>query len=180
MRLAPAGVVLALLVAALLVTFAGVRPARAHDFAPGVLALDQAGPGEWRVVWTEPVDTRGTAEQVSLRFPSGCSYAPPRLSCGEGGLRGDISFEGLHGTGVQVVVTVRELGGRTQSTLVRADEPRLDLAVAGPPPLSPGCSSARSTSRRRRSPGLVAGLLLVVGFSRRLLWTVTAFTAAHS
>jgi hypothetical protein len=167
--------------AALLVMLGGARTARAHDFAPGVLALEETSSGEWRVVWTEPVDTRGTAAQVTVRFPAGCQYAPPRLTCGEAGLRGDLAFEGLHGSGVQVVITVRELGGRTHEHLVRAGEPRLDLAVARPPPLSAWLRiGAEHILEGADHLAFVAGLLLVVGFSRRLFWTVTAFTAAHS
>jgi hydrogenase/urease accessory protein HupE len=163
-----------------LALLAGAGRARAHDFGPGVLTMEETAPGRWLVHWTEPVDTRGSAGRVDPVFPAGCTWAQPQLDCPAPG-PDEVAFSGLHGIGVQVVVTVRRLDGQRAEHLVRPEAPRVALTGRAAP-----------TSTRWLLLGLehilagpdhlafVVGLLLVVGLRRRLVWTVTAFTLAHS
>ncbi|MEJ7733941.1 MAG: HupE/UreJ family protein [Polyangiaceae bacterium] len=165
---------------AALALLVGATAAWAHDFGPGVLTMEETAPGRWLVHWTEPVDTRGSAGRVDPVFPPACTWAQPQLVCPAPG-PDQVAFTGLHGIGVQVVVTVRTLDGERAEHLVRPEAPRVALLGA------PAPTGARwlllGLEHILAGPdhlAFVAGLLLVVGLRRRLLWTVTAFTVAHS
>lgn len=172
-----------LLLVLLAIAIACPAAAVAHGLHPGVLALTEQQPGVFTLAWTEPVDTRGSATPIELRFPAHCHRRHDRLDCAPEGLHGTITFPGLAADRGRVMTLVRFLDGRTLQTLVTADDPRLVLDRA------PG-RSARAWLRLGLEHVLggldhlafVLGLLLVVGTRsvRRLVATLTAFTLAHS
>jgi hydrogenase/urease accessory protein HupE len=147
--------------------------ALAHDFTPGVLSLRHTGDGEYLYVWTPPVDS-GAPVDVRLVFPAGCDVAPDRVRCDE---LDEVRFAGLDDLRVSVVVVV-ERGGDTRESIVTAADPRVEI----------GDSTALGfllLGIEHVLGGLdhlafVLGLLLVVGADRRIVWTITAFTLAHS
>jgi hypothetical protein len=154
--------------------------ARAHDFEPGVLVLVETTAGRFDIAWSEPVDSQGSPGGVRAVFPQGCTHEAKVLDCG-GPLRGTISFEGMHESRMQVIVIVKWLDGTAFERLVGAKEPRIEVAPG------PGRDAFTWISLGIEHIGIgfdhiafVIGLLLVVGFNRRLVATITAFTAAHS
>jgi hydrogenase/urease accessory protein HupE len=157
------------------------RRAGAHDFSPGVLALAETAPGTFDVAWTEPVDSVGAPAGVSVAFPTQCVRTTARVECGPTGLRGEISFHGLHEDRMQVVVSIRYADGRTHEELVTGADPQSKIGAAHR-------SIAESWVRlglEHIATGLdhiafVLGLLLLMKSRRMLLLTVTAFTVAHS
>lgn len=160
------------------------RPAKAHDFRPAVLAIKQVEPGRYVTRWSPPRLSPGQAA-VSPRFPDPCEIDGARLSCGPSGLTAPITFEGLAGTNIEVVVMFAGLDGETQTRVVTGDAPQVQF--------TPGHDEGEGSVARQYAPlgfehileGLdhllfVTGLIFVVGFRRRLIWTITAFTLAHS
>ena len=160
------------------------RPAKAHDFRPAVLAIKQVEPGSYVTRWSPPRLSPGQTA-VSPRFPDPCEIDGARLSCGPSGLTAPITFEGLAGTNIEVVVMFAGLDGETQTRVVTGDAPQVQF--------TPGDDEGEGSVARQYATlgfehileGLdhllfVTGLIFVVGFRRRLIWTITAFTLAHS
>lgn len=166
-----------------LVVLACVGRTYAHGLRPGVLALAEQEPGVFAVAWTEPVDTAGGSSTVVVSYPESCRRSGARLECGEGGLQGPVRISGLDSTSASVSVQVRWSDGRTTDALVTAEAPSLDLRT---PPASTWTAWSRLGVRHVLGGfdhlAFVLGLLLVVGASgwKRLVGTLTAFTAAHS
>lgn len=156
----------------------GVKSAHAHDFTPGVLALDERGPGELAMQWTPPVDSR-TRHVVDVTFPPGCTATEKALAC-PGGLRGDIVFHGMRAE-MQVLVVLQTLDGTSTEHLVSGRAGR--ITIGGP------VGSAASTWLVLGVEHILGGLdhlafvlalLLLVEGRRRLFFAITAFTVAHS
>lgn len=158
--------------------------AAAHDFEPGVLVLEQLGAGDrgvrFHMVWSEPVDGQGQRSGVTMAFPPGCARSGDQLEC-EGELKGWLRFDGLHESRTQVLVIVRWQDGTSLEQLVTGDRPQVAIEPG------PGRDVGRWLRLGLEHIALgydhiafVLGLLLVAGLRRRVIATVTAFTAAHS
>lgn len=159
------------------------RPASAHDFRPAVLELDEIGAGRFVVRWqtTSALEVAG-APRYAPRFPAHCVHEGASLDCGARGLVGAVGVDGIETGYLDVAVMVRSLDGRQRFALLDAAHPRLEL--------DPRRSTPASTSYFRLGIEhillgfdhllFVLGLTLLVGRSRRLLWTVTAFTVGHA
>lgn len=156
--------------------------AHAHDFSPGVLALAQDGPDRYQIMWTEPVDSKGAPAGVSLELPAHCQRSKSALHC-EGGLAGVVRFVGVNEARMQIVVSVTRTGGQRDDYMVTGDDPSLDFGKRA--------QSSAALWLRLGAQHILGGLdhlAFVVGLmlllhlraSRRLFWTITAFTLAHS
>ncbi|MGB1699890.1 MAG: HupE/UreJ family protein, partial [Nannocystaceae bacterium] len=125
---------------------------------------------------------------VAPVFPDTCDTTDQRLTCGAEGLQGSVTFTGLVGSNVEVVITLEHLDGSIQTQVLSADEPSFDPITEE----VQHASTARALATQYFMLGLahilegfdhlmfVTGLILIVGYRRRLFWTITAFTAAHS
>ncbi len=164
----------------------------AHELRPSYLELVPGEGGRVDVVWRTAVAS-GAPMPLEVVLPSRCKpVAPPvatltpsaRVSrwtadCGAEGLAGGtVRVEGLDRSGTDVLVRV---GGAT--LVLSADVPEAMLPVPGE---GPGASAYLPLGVEHILLGadhllFVLGLLLLVGQRwRLLLWTVTAFTLAHS
>ncbi|MFV8753514.1 HupE/UreJ family protein [Nannocystaceae bacterium ST9] len=168
-------------------------PALAHDFRPALLQLREVGAGQFELRLISPSSSsNGPIAEGELRplVPDHCaltwrSSISAKLDCGERGLVGPLGLEGLDAHPVDVVVEIHWADGSDLSAV---------LAPADPPLLIGGVDS-RSSARRfvdylvlgieHILLGLdhllfVLGLVLLVRDRKTLVWTVTAFTLAHS
>jgi hydrogenase/urease accessory protein HupE len=171
--------------------------ARAHEVRPGYLEITRA-PGGYHVLWKQP--TVGlTAVRLAPRLSGGWLDGPPATQSLGGdyrletwdiasrdaqALRGrTITIDGLAGTMTDVLVRVSVGDGQTLQTILRPDRPSvtLDLAAkAGLAPLAYLRLGIEHILTGFDHLSFVLGLLLLVGFERRLLAAITAFTVAHS
>lgn len=180
---------LLLLLVATLAGLAGLAPRRAaaHDLRPATLALIEHDQGEVEVRWTPPVRAGEVLDEVQPIYPEHCEQvASTQLRCGARGLDGSLTIAGLAGTSAKVIVRIERADGRTSVTALREPSPSLELGDA-----QIG-SAAGQTVLAYLGLGVehiilgidhvlfVLGLLFVAGFERRLVWTITAFTVAHS
>lgn len=176
----------ALLLLLLLVLALLPRAARAHEYRPAVLTItavegEGATAGSYQVNFAPPFDA-GRREILAVRpvFPEGCEYAAPTLTCADG-LRGTLGVEGLTGQPVDVVVRIEHGPDRVESAVLRASAPQMTVRGDGGGVvweyLSLGVVHILGGIDHLL---FVFGLLLLVGFGRQLLWTVTGFTLAHS
>lgn len=184
MRAAPCRTVLALLVA-LLVALVGV-PAGAHELSMAEMQLREVAPGQFLMQWTAS-EKRAAAEVLQPDWPEGCRVEGDMLRCGSGGLKGALSVEGVGRGYSAAMVKVFWLDGQSRVYTLTAGQPTVQLFGAA--------DDRRGLIEIARAYTLlgiehilsgvdhlmfVIGLLFLVSFSRRLLWTITAFTLAHS
>ena len=185
------------LVVALLCAALPAPQARAHDARPAYLELTEISPGRYSVLWRVPV-LSGNRLPVAPRFPDRVrDVAEPSLQqlsdslverrvveAGVGGLAGArVGFDGLEATITDVLVRVQLLDGTASTTLVRPSRPWVELAG------STGTLAVLSAYLVHGVEHILFGLdhllfvlalILLVPSRRALLWTITAFTLAHS
>ena len=182
---------------ALLLVLAVFRPAFADEFKPAYLQLRQLDATTYDVLWKLPaLDERRTIK-VEPRFPTGSYDLTPRRSTYSGGtaelrwqvrvphgLAGHaIEFDGLATTRIDVLVRLVREDGSTQLGRLTPVERRFEVQA------SPAALEVARTYTLLGIEHILLGvdhllfvlaLLLIVDGTRRLVWTVTAFTLAHS
>ena len=182
---------------AVLVLAALAGPLDAHEMRPAYLELRESGDGTWSVVFKVPA--RGPDKRLALyvRLPNDCEpIGLPRTEFHRaafidrstirraGGLAGaEIYIEGLSTTLTDVLARVEREDGTTQVVRLTPDTPSFVVGAA------PGWFQIARTYLELGVEHILGGidhllfvlalLLLVVGW-RRLAWTITAFTVAHS
>lgn len=184
---------------------AAPRGASAHDTSPGILAIEEQEDGSVRAVWTAPVDTRATDDAaVHPAFPDDCTLVGTRLACG-GGLPRSVRIEGLRGTRMRVVVSVRRADGTSHEAIATAGSADVSLGGEGSDFGAWVLLGIEHVLLGLDHLAFLLGLLLVAGLDRRvseagalangnagrartergprgasLILTITAFTLAHS
>ncbi len=171
----------ALTVLALL--WAGLSPA--HEMSMAEMDLRQTGPTEFLWFWSAGNRTGDTTLQP--QWPEGCADDAGVLRCGTAGLDGRLGMKGVGQKFSAVLVKVSWADGQTRVYTLTAGQPAVTLYGSA--------DDQRGMGEIARAYGLlgvehilggidhllfVLGLLFLVGLQRRLIWTITAFTAAHS
>jgi len=182
------------MVAAAMLTIAS--EAVAHETRPGFLELRDRGGGLYDLLWKKP--SGGEVEiAIAPVMPSGCRLSTSGeqqltpgavvvrglLRC-DGGIAGKtLAIDGLEYTITDVIVRVHHRDGRLESHLLKPTAPTVTLG---------GTTSAWARSRGYVRLGVehillgvdhllfVLALILIVPSRRVLVWTITAFTLAHS
>jgi hydrogenase/urease accessory protein HupE len=170
----------------------------AHEARPAYLDLRETAPGQYSVLWRTPV-LAGMRLPVVLQFPDGVSNVREpmvqelvdslverrSIDAGSGGLAGRrIEFVGLQLTITDVLVRVQTADGGTSTTLVRGSQPWVEIPAArGGPWAIAGAFVGHGIEHILGGYDhllFVLALILIVRSTRALVWTVTAFTLAHS
>jgi hydrogenase/urease accessory protein HupE len=186
-----------LLLAAVALLLAAVVPTRADEFKPGYLQLTQLDHETYDVLWKIPAIDESTTLKVKPQFPDGTeALTPVRSTFSRGitvqrwriripqGLDGKaIFFSQLSETRIDVLTRLVRLDGTVQlerilpvnpSFVGRASPGRLEVVrtytILGIEHILSGFDHLL----------FVLALVLLVQGTRRLLVTITAFTAAHS
>ena len=180
-----------------LVTAFAAEPARADDFRPAYLQLTQKDATTYEVLWKVPALGEEAALKVHPAFPPGtAAVSPPRRSYANGvaaqswrikvpgGLEGKaVAFPGLAETRVDVLARLARADGSVQLERIPSSDPEFRVKA------SLGSFEVVRTYAVLGIQHILTGfdhlcfvlaLVMIVGFNRRLVWTVTAFTVAHS
>ncbi|NQZ99218.1 MAG: HupE/UreJ family protein [Myxococcales bacterium] len=173
--------------------------AQAHVFAPALLELreldEQFGRHVTSVRWKQP-RVRATGSLLEPVLPDDCVAGQPQsviegtglvstwtLECPRTLVGERIAVEGIAESGADVLLRIALEDGRTLTHILKADQPEF---------LVPERQTALSVFVGYTRIGIehilsgwdhllfVLGLVLLVGWGRKLLWTVTAFTLGHS
>jgi hypothetical protein len=170
--------------------------AQAHESRPAYLEVNELTPGRYTVLWRTPTNA-GMRLPVRLELPAGVrDLSPPavrelsdsrierRMIESPDGLTGKrIVFVGLQGTITDVLVRIQLANGTQTNVLIHPSNAWVEI------PRAPGPFTVAKTYAALGIEHIltgfdhlcfVLGLVLLVGFNRRLFWTVTAFTVAHS
>ncbi|MBK1716364.1 HupE/UreJ family protein [Thiocystis violacea] len=172
-------------------------PVLAHPLDPALLEIQESPTGALEVLWRWPLSRTGDSP-LKVVLPDACrSLSEPSLTqtgarvtqrwraqCGAGGLAGQgIGVAGLGERQTDALLRLHLADGRLIQTVLRADAPALTI---------PERSGRFDVPRDYLELGFehilsgsdhllfVLGLVLLVRGWRRLVWTVTAFTAGHS
>jgi hydrogenase/urease accessory protein HupE len=183
------------LVAAALATIAGA--AAAHPLAPALLELVETQPGRFDAVWKTPL-ARPVGSDVRPELPGHCTPAGPgeetrddtaamlrqSFDCGATGLDGSrVAVRGLETSGTNALVRVALHDGRRFQAVLHAGAPELlvrERQTALDVMADYGLLGFEHILGGLDHLVFVFGLVLLVAGARRLLYTVTAFTAGHS
>lgn len=186
-----------MLMLALAASLIAAVPALADDFRPAYLQISQSGATSYDVLWKVPALGEDAVLKVRPKFPTGTTnLALQRSSYADGvavqrwrinvpgGLEGKaITFPGLSETRIDVLARLERDDGTIQLERILPVDP-IFLVKA-----SPGAFEVVQTYTVLGIEHILTGfdhlcfvlsLVMIVGFNRRLVWTVTAFTVAHS
>lgn len=165
-----------------------VHGAHAHEMAMAEMTVREMPSGKLMWSWGiaaagKPIDT-----ELRVQWPEGCANEEERLvRCGTKGLAGILSIEGLGRSYSAAIVNVRWKSGETRAYTLTTRRPEARLYG--------GADDGRNVGEVATTYALlgvehilsgfdhllfVISLLFLVGFRRRLLLTITAFTLAHS
>lgn len=158
----------------------------AHEMSMAEMQLREMYRGEFLWQWT--ASEKGSVSQDLIpRWPAQCQVESNVLRCGPDGLRGVLSIDGVGAKYSAALVKVYWLDGQSRVYTLTAGQPTVSLYGAADDSRGLGeiASAYTVLGIEHILSGIdhlmfVIGLLFLVGFRRRLLWTITAFTAAHS
>jgi hypothetical protein len=178
-----AGLVLALVAA----QGALAAPARAHELTMAEMEVRELRPGELIWQWSAANDKRPMGEDLVPRWPAGCEGTTNTVRCGSGGLKGTFAVEGVGKRYSAAIVKIFWLDGQSTVYTMTKGQPSVELYGSADDRRGRG-EIARAyvvLGVEHILSGVdhllfVIGLLFLVGFRRRLIGTITAFTLAHS
>lgn len=178
-----AAVLLRRFIAAVLLLAAGA--ASAHELTIAELELRETSRGEFTWQWT--ARERATQRDLNPLWPAGCTAEPQLLHCGPNGLSGVLQIEGVGKGYSAAIVKIRWLDGQQRVYTLTTGQPSVHLFGTADDERGVGeiASAYTVLGIEHILTGtdhllFVVSLLFLVGFNRRLVWTITAFTAAHS
>jgi len=157
----------------------------AHELSMAELQVRQIAPSEF--MWQWMASERPPAQELAAVWPDGCVASENMLRCDEEGLRGTLEIKGLGKRYSAALVKVFWLDGGSRvftftsaqrmAQLYGSAEDRRGRGEIARAYLLLGIEHILSGFDHLL---FVLALLFLVGFNRRLLWTITAFTLAHS
>jgi hydrogenase/urease accessory protein HupE len=149
------------------------------------LELRESSPGEF--LWTWVAAERPAAAELSVHWPDACQADEAVVHCGHAGLRGTLEITGLGKSFSATMVKVYWLDGQSRVYALTSAQPDVQLFGAAEDPRGIGELARAYTVLGVEHIltgydhlAFVLALLFLVGFNKRLLFTITAFTAAHS
>jgi hydrogenase/urease accessory protein HupE len=172
-------------------------PLEAHESRPAYLEITEVSAGRHALLWRTPV-LAGMPLPVALRLPETIhtvgepiiqrlndSLLERRvIEAGAAGLAGQrIEFVGLQATITDVLVRIEQLDGSQATIMVHPSQAWVDI------PAAQGKLAILATYVLHGFDHILLGfdhllfvlaLILIVQDRRALIWTITAFTAAHS
>ena len=172
-----------LLLLALALPFA----AGAHEMSMAEMQLRETAPGEFLWLWTASNEKLPTTDELVPVWPEACRADGNALHCGAAGLQGTLSIDGVGKRYSAALVKVYWRDGRSVVYTLTAGQPTVHLYGAADDrrDLLEVASAYVALGVEHILTGFdhllfVIGLLFLVGFNRRLVTTITAFTVAHS
>lgn len=160
--------------------------AGAHEMSMAEMELREISKGEFLWQWTASGNLP-VGQDLTPVWPEGCRAEANTLSCGNAGLTGTLSVDGVGKRYSAAMVKVLWLDGQSRVYTLTAGQPTVHLYGSADDTRGAGAIASAYTvlGIEHILTGwdhlmFVIGLLFLVGFNRRLILTITAFTAAHS
>jgi hydrogenase/urease accessory protein HupE len=157
----------------------------AHEMTMAELELRESANDEFLWMWV--ANEQPVAEELSLHWPDACHADEAVVHCGPAGLRGTLAVKGIGKSFSAAIVKVYWLGGQSRVYALTSAQPEVHLYGSAEDQRGMGELARAYTVLGVEHIltgydhlAFVLGLLFLVGFNKRLLFTITAFTAAHS
>ncbi|HVZ73348.1 MAG TPA: HupE/UreJ family protein [Polyangia bacterium] len=174
-------------VAAFVVAASSATRASAHEMTMAEMEVRETSPGEFFWQWSATNDKRPMGNDLVPHWPESCATGPNLVHCGAGGLKGTLSIDGVGQRYSAAIVRVSWLDRGDRVYTLTAAQPSVQLYGSADDRRGRG-EIARAyviLGVQHILSGVdhllfVAGLLFLVGFRRKLIGTITAFTLAHS
>jgi hydrogenase/urease accessory protein HupE len=172
-----------LVMAALL---AATSPCVAHEMSMAEMELRETAPGFFLWQWTSS-GNRSPGEGLTVAWPAGCAEEANVVRCGAEGLSGTLEIGGVGDLYSAALVKVYWADGQSSVHTLTSAQPTARLFGSADDRRGVGdiASAYGVLGVEHILSGFdhllfVLALLFLVGFNRRLVWTITAFTVAHS
>jgi hydrogenase/urease accessory protein HupE len=158
----------------------------AHEMTMAEMELRESSRGEFLWQWTVS-GNKPASEELAPVWPEGCRAEANVLRCGEAGLRGTLAIDGVGKRYSAAMVKVFWLDGQSRVYTITAGQPTVQLYGSAEDQRGMG-----EIARAYTVLGIghilsgfdhllfVFALLFLVGFNRKLVLALTAFTLAHS
>ena len=163
-------------------------PARAHEMSMAEMEVRETAPGEFLWLWSAASDKRPMGHDLKPRWPDNCRQADANVvHCNNEGLKGTLTMEGVGKRYSAALVKIVWLDGQSHVYTLTGSQPSVELFGSA--------DDRRGLAEIFRAYTVlgvqhilsgvdhllfVASLLFLVGFNRRLIGTITAFTLSHS
>lgn len=174
------------LLAALLALLAGAVSAHEMTIAEMTVREMQSGTLLWS--WGVPAAGRPIEAELGVRWPEGCATEENRqLRCGAQGLAGTLRVDGLGRSYSAAIINVQWKNGEQRGYTLTSRRP--EVRLFGSAEDGRGMGEVAIAYLQLGVEHILSGfdhllfvisLLFLVGFRRRLVATITAFTLAHS
>jgi len=160
--------------------------AAAHEMTMAEMELREARPGEFLWQWTVS-GNKPPADELTPSWPESCTADASVVRCGKDGLSGVLTMQGVGQSYSAALVKVFWRDGQSRVYTLTGRQPTVHLYGSADDKRGMG-----EVARAYLALGVehilsgidhlmfVAALLFLVGFQRKLVWTITAFTLAHS
>jgi hydrogenase/urease accessory protein HupE len=162
------------------------RAVPAHEMSMAEMELRETRAGEFLWQWSAS-GSKPASEELTPMWPQACEPSGNVLRCGEAGLRGQLEIKGVGERYSAALVKVFWLDGQSRVYTLTSGQPTVQLFGSADDKRGMG-----EIARAYLVLGVehilsgfdhlmfVFALLFLVGFQRKLVWTITAFTLAHS
>jgi hydrogenase/urease accessory protein HupE len=164
-----------------------VAPALAHEMTLAEMEVRELSKGEFVWTWGQSGTNRPIEADLTVRWPEGCRTQEQSLKCPPQGMMGKLSVDGVGKSYSAAMIRITWLDGQARVYTLTAAQPSVSLYGA-----ANDARSWRDIAVAYTVLGIehilsgvdhllfVMGLLFLVGFRKRLIGTITAFTLAHS
>lgn len=160
--------------------------AASHEMSMAEMQVRELSHGEFIWQWGAG-EKRAVGEVLTPVWPGNCQAESNSLHCGPQGLTGELSVKGVGKEFSAALVKIFWLDGQSRVYTLTSNQPKVHLFGSADDRRGVGeiVSSYLQLGIEHILTGIdhqlfVIGLIFLVGFNRRLIWTITAFTAAHS
>lgn len=171
----------------LLLGVLGAPRAHAHELSMAEMEVRETAPGEFVWLWSAASDKRPMNDDLVPHWPERCAVTGNGLHCGPEGLSGTLRMEGVGERYSAAMVKVFWRDGQSRVYTLTAAQPAVELYGSAEDNRGLGAIARAYTllGVHHILTGVdhlafVLSLLFLVGFRRRLIGTITAFTLAHS
>ncbi len=159
----------------------------AHEMSMAELEIREVAHGEFIWNWGQGAGAEPIAAKLTPRWPDSCHAEEQLLHCGPAGLAGDMGVDGVGKGYSAAMVRVAWRDGQTRVYTITAAQPSVRLYGAADD--RRGAADIVTAYTVLGVEHILSGfdhllfvfsLLFLVGFGRRLVGTISAFTLAHS
>ena len=158
----------------------------AHELSMAEMEVRETAPGEFLWQWTASGD-KAAAVELTPVWPESCTAEMNMLRCSDQGLFGTLNVKGVGERYSAAIVKIFWLDGQSRVFTLTAGQPEVHLYGSA--------EDKRGMGEIARAYGIlgfehilggfdhlmfVLSLLFLVGFNKKLVFTISAFTLAHS